>query len=295
MIQVEGISRRFGAVQALDGVSFTVGRGEVVGFLGPNGAGKTTALRIIAGYLAAGAGRVRVDGIDVAEAPEAAQAKLGYLPENAPLYGDMRVGEYLAFRARLKGVARARLRSQVDEAIDRLALGDARRRPIAELSKGYRQRVGLADALVARPPILLLDEPTAGLDPNQIRDVRHVIRELGRERAVLLSSHILPEIEVVATRVVILVKGRVVAEDRPGALRGAAGAGVVVVVAPADVDKAVAALGETAAVLDAAGGRLRATVAPEDATRRLVEAGCAVREVRAEERTLEQVFTEATR
>jgi ABC-2 type transport system ATP-binding protein len=280
MIQVEGLRKRFGRVTALDGVSFTVGTGELVGFLGPNGAGKTTTLRIVAGYLAADAGRVLVDGIDVARAPIAAQRRLGYLPEGAPSYDDMRVEDYLRYRARLKGAGRAR----VAAALATAHVLDVARRRIGQLSKGYRQRVGLADALVADPPTLVLDEPTAGLDPNQIREVRDLVRELARERTVLLSTHILSEVEALAARVVILVAGRVVADGAVAELGAAAGM-TRVVVAPEAIAAARAAVdGEVA---DAA---IRTRLPPDEAARRLVAAGVAIVAIGPESRTLEEVF-----
>jgi len=296
VISVDRLAKRFGPIVALDGVTFTVGRGEVVGFLGPNGAGKTTTLRIVAGFLAADGGRVVVGGHDVAAEPIAARRGIGYLPESVPLYGEMRVEEYLAFRARLKGVGWRDARGRVGAALELARVADVRRRLCGQLSRGYRQRVGLADALVARPPILVLDEPTAGLDPNQIREVRDLVRDLARDHTVLLSSHILPEVEAVATRVVILVRGRVVAEDRPEALRARLRTGAIVVgVAPGDLERARAALGEGAAVVAAAAGLLRATLAPDEAARRLVGAGVALHELRPELGTLEDVFVEATR
>jgi ABC-2 type transport system ATP-binding protein len=287
VISVEGLVKRYGRVVALDGVSFTVGRGQVVGFLGPNGAGKTTTLRIVAGFLAADGGRVLVDGIDVAREPLAAQRRIGYLPEGAPCYDDMRVADFLGYRARLKGAPR----SGVARALAAAHVADVAARRIGQLSKGYRQRVGLADALVADPPILVLDEPTAGLDPNQIREVRDLVRELARERTVLLSTHILSEVEALAAHVVILVGGRVVAAGAPETL-GAGGGGVRVVVAPDAVGAAAAALdGE---VLDAAAGRLRAPVAPDEAARRLVAAAIRIEAIVPEARTLEEVFAQAT-
>jgi ABC-2 type transport system ATP-binding protein len=296
VIQVREISKRFGEVRALERVSFEVRRGEVVGFLGPNGAGKTTTLRVLAGFLAPDAGNALVDGIDVQRDSRAARARLGYLPESCPLHAEMRVVEYLRFRARLKDVPRRELHVRVDRALELAGAADMARRPCGHLSKGYRQRVGLADALLGRPPVLLLDEPTAGLDPNQIRETRALVRSLAAEHAVLLSSHILPEVEAVADRVVILVRGRVVAEDRPDALRARLAAGAIAVqVAPADVEKARAAL-PGAEIVDAAAGRLRVPgAAAEDVVRALVAAGSAPREVRPEERTLEDVFTELTR
>src|SRR6185503_14399593 len=181
---------------------------EIVGFLGENGAGKTTTLRIVAGFLGADTGRVLVDGIDVGREPRAAQRRLGYLPEGAPLADDMRVVDYLRFRARLKGVAR----DGVDRALAAARAGEVARRRAGQLSRGWRQRVGIADALLGEPPILVLDEPTAGLDPNQLRDARSLIGDLSRDRTVLLSTHLLAEVEALASRVVILAAGRVVAE-----------------------------------------------------------------------------------
>ena len=285
MIQVEGLVKRFGRTTALDGVSFTVERGQVVGFLGPNGAGKTTTLRIIAGYLPADGGRALVDGIDVAADPVAAQRRLGYLPEGAPAYDDMRVEDYLRYRARLKGAARSR----VEAALTAARALDVARRPIGQLSKGYRQRVGLADALVADPPILVLDEPTAGLDPNQIREVRDLIRELARERTVLLSTHILPEVEALAARVVILRAGKVVAEGSLDELRASGGQTRVVVVV-AEQTLAEQAIGEQAI----GPGILRTALPPAEVARRLVAAGVGILELGPEARTLEDVFAGLT-
>jgi ABC-2 type transport system ATP-binding protein len=219
LIRVERVSKRFGRTRALREVEFRVGRGEVVGFVGPNGAGKTTTLRIITGFLDPDEGRVLVAGCDVRRERDAARRHLGYLPESVPLYGDMRVDEYLRFRARLKAVPRGEVAARVDAAVERVDLGAVRRRIVGELSKGFRQRVGLADALVARPPILVLDEPTAGLDPVQVRELRQLLGALGGEHTVLLSSHALAEVEAVADRVVMLAAGRVVAEGTAGALR----------------------------------------------------------------------------
>jgi ABC-2 type transport system ATP-binding protein len=219
VIELAGVSRRFGRVQALSSVSFTVTRGEIVGFLGPNGAGKTTTLRMLTGFLAADEGTVRVDGIDVRAQPLAARARLGLLPENAPVYPEMRVRDFLAFRARLKDVARGERAARVDEAISRCGLGEVARRPCGQLSRGFRQRLGLADAILARPPLLLLDEPTSGLDPNQVREFRELVKALPPAHTVLFSSHILPEVEAVAPRVVVLAAGRVVADGSPAELR----------------------------------------------------------------------------
>lgn len=235
MIRVEHLTKRFFAVTAVDDVSFDVRPHEVIGFLGPNGAGKSTTLKVLTGYLTATAGTVAIDGHDVFVEPEAVKRIIGYLPENVPLYPEMRVEEYLSYRAALKRIPRGRRRAAVDSAMERCRIGDVRRRIIGQLSKGYRQRVGLADALVADPKLLVLDEPTIGLDPNQIRQVRELIVELGRERTVILSSHILPEVEAACTRVLIIDKGRIVGQGRPEELRaGLAGAAARIFVEVAD-------------------------------------------------------------
>lgn len=222
MIRVENLTKRFLDRTAVDGVTFEVKKGEVLGFLGPNGAGKTTTMRILTGFVPPTSGRAALAGFDVATQSLEARRLVGYLPETIPLYPEMRVDEYLHYRASLKGVARLKRASHVDDALSRCGLGDVRRRIVGQLSKGYRQRVGLADALVHRPPILILDEPTVGLDPNQIREVRQLVRDLGREHTIILSTHILPEVEMICGRVLIIHKGRVVAQDTPENLRAQA-------------------------------------------------------------------------
>src|SRR5947209_5314905 len=211
MIHVEQLSKYYGDYAAVRDVSFEVPAGQIVGFLGPNGAGKTTTMRVLAGYLTASAGRATIDGIDVFWDPVGVRRRIGYMPENCPLYPEMRVREYLHFRAGIKGLHGRRRRQRIDYVMRRCWLEDVRRQLIGTLSKGYRQRVGLADALLAEPPVLILDEPTAGLDPTQIRSARSLIRELGREHTILLSTHILPEVEMTCDRVIIIHRGRVVA------------------------------------------------------------------------------------
>lgn len=223
MIRVDGVHKSFGHTAAVRGISFRVGRGEVVGFVGPNGAGKSTTLRIITGYLQADGGRVQVAGHDVARARRAACAQIGYLPESVPLYPEMRVESYLTHRGRLKGVSRRAVRERVDMVVEQAGLGEVRRQVIGTLSKGFRQRVGIADALVGRPPILILDEPTAGLDPNQVRELRALLAELSREHTVLLSSHVLPEIERAADRVIVIARGAIVGEGTREELAATAG------------------------------------------------------------------------
>ncbi|MGD2062472.1 MAG: ABC transporter ATP-binding protein [Nitrospirota bacterium] len=213
MIHVENLHKRYGPIEAVRDVSFHVAPGEVLGFLGPNGAGKTTTLRIITGFLPATSGRVTVGGDDIFEHPRAVKERIGYLPEVPPLYPELTVTEQLTFVARLKGVARRRRKGAVDDAIEKTGLTEVRRRLVANLSKGYRQRVGLAQALVNSPPVLILDEPTVGLDPKQIIEIRQLIQSLAGDHTVILSSHILPEVRASCQRVVIIHQGRVVATD----------------------------------------------------------------------------------
>ena len=219
MVKVEKLTRRFGSVTAVDSVDFEVGKGEIVGFLGPNGAGKTTTMRMLAGFLPPTSGRAEVAGYDVFSQSLRAREHIGYMPENVPLYTDMRVEEYLRYRAALKGVPRRRLAERIGDVVELCGLVEVRRKMIAHLSKGYRQRVGLADAMVHEPGLLILDEPTIGLDPNQVRVVRSLIRNLRRHHTILLSTHILTEVEMLCSRVIIINKGRIEALDTPQNLR----------------------------------------------------------------------------
>ncbi len=219
MIHVHRLTKFFGDYPAVRDVSFDVPGGQVVGFLGPNGAGKTTTMRILAGYLTATSGRATVDGLDVFWQPVEVRRRIGYMPENCPLYPEMRVEEYLRFRAGVKGLHGRPARERVARSVERCWLRDVRRQLIGTLSKGYRQRVGLGDVLLNNPPVLILDEPTAGLDPGQIRETRNLIRELGREHTILLSTHILPEVEVTCEQVIIINRGRVAAAGRLEDLR----------------------------------------------------------------------------
>jgi ABC-2 type transport system ATP-binding protein len=219
VIEVEGLTKRFVDKDVVDNVSFFVPEGEVLGFLGPNGAGKTTTMRMITGYLTATSGRVRVGGLEVERDPLAVRARIGYMPENVALYPEMRVEEYLRYRAAVEGVPRAQIRERVDSVSERCMVGDVRRQLVGTLSKGYRQRVGLAGALIHRPPVLILDEPTVGLDPRQIVKIRELITELGRDHTVILSTHILPEVEQICRRVLIIDDGKIVADGTPDHLR----------------------------------------------------------------------------
>jgi ABC-2 type transport system ATP-binding protein len=220
MIEVSGLTKSYGAIRALDGVTFEVPRGEVLGFLGPNGAGKTTTMKILTCFIAPTQGQVKVAGHDVGEHPLEVRRKVGYLPENAPLYRDMRVGEYLEFVGRVRGMAPGARRQGAARVVERCGLGDVVEQEIRTLSKGYRQRAGLAQAMIHDPEILILDEPTSGLDPNQIAEIRELVREVGRERTVILSTHHLAEVQAVAGRVLIINKGRLVADGTPGEIGG---------------------------------------------------------------------------
>ncbi len=213
MIQVENLTKRYAGFTAVNELNFAVAKGEIVGFLGPNGAGKSTTMKILTSYLPATSGTARIAGFDVFAQSLEARKRLGYLPENTPLYTDMRVGEYLRYRANLKGVAGGKVKQAVGDVLELCSLRDVERKLIGALSKGYRQRVGLADALVHDPELLILDEPTIGLDPNQIRQVRELIKNLGGKRTVLISTHILPEVEIMCSRVIVIHKGKIRADD----------------------------------------------------------------------------------
>ena len=243
MIQVNQLTKRYARHEAVRGIDFSVERGEIVGFLGPNGAGKTTTLRMLTGYLPPSSGTARVAGFDVFHDSIEARKRIGYMPENVPLYDDMRVREYLSFRAGIKGLDGAALRHRVGEVIELCGLQSVRRKMIKTLSKGFRQRVGLADALVHDPELLILDEPTNGLDPNQIRQIRELIKQLGKSHTVLISTHILHEVEMICNRVIIIDQGKIKAADTPeNLIAQMRAAGRVQVELQCDADLASAAL-----------------------------------------------------
>jgi len=219
MIEVENLTKRYAGHTAVSGISFTVKRGEIVGLLGPNGAGKSTTMRVLSCYLPATSGTVRVAGLDVFHNSAEVRRRIGYMPENNPLHLEMRVREYLKFRARLKGLGIARSRERVDVVMEQCSLTDVSKRIIGQLSKGFRQRVGLADALVHEPDLIILDEPTIGLDPNQIRSVRALIKSLANSHTVLISTHILPEAEMTCNRMLIMFGGKILAADTPDNLQ----------------------------------------------------------------------------
>ena len=220
MIKVESLTKRYAGQPAIQNLNFEVGQGEIMGFLGPNGAGKTTTMRILAGFMPPTSGRATVAGFDVFSQSLQVRSHLGYMPESVPLYNDMRVDEYLVYRAALKSVPRRRVAERVGDVKELCGLKEVKKQLIGTLSKGYRQRVGLADALLHEPDLLILDEPTIGLDPNQIRQVRELIKNLGKQHTILLSTHILPEVEMTCSRVIIIHKGRIEACDTPDNLLG---------------------------------------------------------------------------
>jgi ABC-2 type transport system ATP-binding protein len=300
VITVRNLTKYYGDYAAVRDVSFDVDRGQIVGFLGPNGAGKTTTMRILTGYLTATSGQATIAGYDVFWQPLEVRRQIGYLPENCPLYTEMRVGEYLHFRAGLKGLGGSKRKRRCDYVSDRCWLKDVQRQLIGTLSKGFRQRVGLADALLADPPVLILDEPTAGLDPTQIRETRLLIRELGKEHTILLSTHILPEVEMTCDRVIIIHRGKVAASAGIAEL-AQSGDGRKVILAeiegsidPAPV-RAVPGVGEVTTESIPGGTRLRVTqTGADDVTPRLcalaVECHWRLRDLRTHKQTLEERF-----
>src|SRR3982075_2952138 len=251
MIKVENLTKRYAGQTAIQDLNFEVGKGEIMGFLGPNGAGKSTTMRILSSFMPPSSGRASVAGFDIFEQSLQARAHLGYMPENVPLYNDMRVTEYLDYRAALKGVPHRRVAERVGDVKELCGLKEVENKLIRALSKGYRQRVGLADALVHEPDLLILDEPTSGLDPNQIRQVRDLIKNLGKQHTILLSTHILPEVEMTCSRVIIIHKGRIEACDTPENLLGQIRqAGGVVVEARVGNDNGAEELKKIAGVRD---------------------------------------------
>jgi ABC-2 type transport system ATP-binding protein len=306
MIKVENLTKRYAGVTAIDSLNFEVEKGEIVGFLGPNGAGKSTTMKILTSYLPATSGHASIAGFDVFEQSVEARRHLGYLPENTPLYTDMRVGEYLRYRANLKGVAGRKVRQSVGDVLELCSLRDVERKLIGALSKGYRQRVGLADALVHDPDLLILDEPTIGLDPNQIRQVRELIKNLGGKRTVLISTHILPEVEVMCSRVIVIHKGKIRASDTAeNLLKNHRASGSMRIEAKVGKDAAGEALGRLPGIKDVAVEedgdysifqlRLEANADPsEDVMHLAMNNHWTVRELTRRRPTLEDVFVELT-
>ena len=307
MLEVTNLSKRYGQKQAIDGISFSIRQGEAVGFLGVNGAGKSTTMNILTGYLSASDGEVVIDGVDILTEPLKAKAKIGYLPEQPPLYPEMTVQEYLDFVAELKGVKHAQRKQQVLAAAHRTGLEEVLPRVIRSLSKGYRQRVGIAQALLGSPQLIILDEPTVGLDPAQVIEIRNLIRELGKAHTVILSSHILSEVQAVCQQVLILSKGRLVAVGSPEELGETLNPGSRLrATAQGEPDTVLAAVRSVPGICrveleSAADGQVTFTAESEDAadrraavSRALTEAGCTVLALAAENRSLEEVFLALT-
>jgi len=308
MISVSNLTKYYADNLALDRVSFEVEAGDIVGFLGPNGAGKSTTMKIITCFLPPSAGTARVAGFDIIDQPMQVRRRIGYMPENVPLYMEMRVREYLSFRAKIKDVPRKERTERTDKVMERCWLRHVERQTIGTLSKGYRQRVGLADSMISDPEILILDEPTIGLDPNQVRQVRALIRELGQDHTVLLSTHILPEVEVVCDKVIIINNGKIAMQDSLANLRRGGGETTeyyLEVKGPAD--EANAALAGVEGVRELKthtshhGGEgvvgfvfkaARGTAAAERAAATMSARGWGIRELRRKERTLEDIFVE---
>jgi ABC-2 type transport system ATP-binding protein len=307
VIEVQHLTKRYGRFTAVEDVSFRVERGEILGFLGPNGAGKTTTMRILTGYMPATDGQALVAGFDVFDQPIEAKRRTGYLPETPPLYPDMTVGEYLAFVAKIKGVPSADRKQRIKAVMERTRIDDVAKRACTKLSKGYRQRVGLAQALIHNPDVLILDEPTAGLDPKQIIETRQLIKELAGDHTIILSTHILPEVSQTCERVVIINKGRVVAVDTPdnltARLQGSETLYVQVDAPGADPGTALARLPGVTRVAEA--DRRDGVVGYEvdsergrdvrrDLARSVVSSGWGLLELRPMRMSLEQIFLSLT-
>jgi ABC-2 type transport system ATP-binding protein len=307
VISVSQLTKVYGQTLAVDHISFEVPKGQVVGFLGPNGAGKSTTLRMLTCYLPPTSGGATVNGFDIFHQSEQVRTHMGYLPENVPLYGEMRVEEYLDFRGQLRKMPRTERRSRMEYVLERCWLKNVRRRVIGHLSKGYRQRVGLADALLHNPAVLILDEPTVGLDPTQIRETRKLVRDLGGDHTIMLSTHILPEVEAVCDRAIVIAGGRIVAQGTPDELRSSRRMQARVLVecrGPAkDVENALSRVSGVADVeiLSNDANYLTAAVRPsdgrdvrEEVARTVIQAGWPLREIRLEHATLEEFFVQVT-
>jgi len=301
LVTCQGLGRDYGSHRAVDSVSFSLNRGEVLGFLGPNGAGKSSSMNMLTGCLAPSRGEISINGVDLLTHPAQAKAHIGYLPENPPLYPELTVNEYLRFAARLRGVARRGLSSAVNTARERCGLADHGQQPIGRLSRGYQQRVGIAQAIVHEPALVILDEPTVGLDPNQVREIRGLIRELGQDHGVILSTHILPEVAAVCSRVQIMVRGRLVFESPMAEMASGLGAGrrLRVVLSEGADGEALSALPgvERLESLGSGDFRLhhdgRSDLAPAVA-RLAVERGWPLQRLEPESGDLEQIFVSLT-
>lgn len=303
MIQVTGLSKHYGARKAIDDLNFEVKKGEIVGFLGPNGAGKSTTMKILTGFMPASEGDVKVNGFDVFDDPMEVKRAIGYLPESPPIYMEMTVRDYLDFAARLNQVPKGELKNQVEWAIEKTNLGDVSSRIIGNLSKGYKQRVGLAQALVHNPPLLILDEPTVGLDPKQIIEIRELIKSLAGEHTIVLSSHILPEVTATCGRIIVINRGRIVAEDTIDGLTMRLKKGLLLQMTVASPNPAgIAAIRAVPGVtgISATGPKLVIELAPNQGelrdrvSRAAVESGMGILEFGAEKVSLEEIFLQLT-
>lgn len=312
MIKVEGVTKRYARFKAVDNVSFEVAKGQIVGFLGPNGAGKTTTMRVLTCFLPPSEGKASVAGFDVLEQPMEVKKRIGYLPETPPLYPDMEVGEYLQFVGKLKGLGGADLAKRISEVAEKCNVADVRTKLVSKLSKGYKQRVGLAQALIHNPDVLILDEPTSGLDPKQILETRQLIKNLAGDHTIILSTHILPEVEQTCERVVIISQGKLVATDTvdnlTSRMRGAEAVGVEVEGKDGELDanavqqqlERVAGVGKVIQ-REASGGRayfeveaLQGKNVRADVARAVIEGGFDLTELKPVGMSLEQVFLELT-
>ncbi len=306
MIEIESLSKRFGPILAVDDISLTVARGEVLGFLGPNGAGKSTTMRMLAGFLAPSAGVARICGFDVSERPIESKSRMGYLPEGAPLYGDMSPRGFLRFIAEIRGYRGAERDERVERVTAMTQIGDVLDRPIDTLSKGFKRRVGLAQALVHDPEVLILDEPTDGLDPNQKHEVRALIREMAPDKAIVISTHILEEVAAVCSRAVIIAQGRLVADGTPEELEARSRHHNAVLLriggdAPDGPRKALEALAGVAGVEPLEGGGTAFMIFPKQGRPIIAEVGALahdqgwdIQEIRAERGRLDDVFRAIT-
>jgi ABC-2 type transport system ATP-binding protein len=312
MITVNGLTKRYARTTAVDQISFEVGKGQIVGFLGPNGAGKTTTMRMLTCFLTPTHGTATVAGYDILEQPLEVKKRIGYLPETPPVYPEMRVGEYLRFVGQLKGLPTADLGARVDYACERCAVADVRNKLIGKLSKGYRQRVGLAQAIIHNPDVLILDEPTAGLDPKQINETRDLIKSLAGDHTIILSTHILPEVSQTCERVIIISKGKIVATDSVTNLQHRTGSGesVLVEVAgrngnldTATVERKLQQVAGVSRVIPKSDGQKRLIFEVEatkdgsirgDVARAIVESGWDLNELRPAAMSLEEIFLQLT-
>lgn len=302
MIELKGLTKRYGEKVAVDNLSFTIEKGEVVGFLGPNGAGKSTTMNMLTGYISATEGQALIDGYDILETPNEAKRRIGYLPEQPPLYLDMTVDEYLRFAFNLKKAKVEDVKAHIDEILERVGIAHVKTRLIKNLSKGYRQRVGLAQALLGNPEVLILDEPTVGLDPAQMIEIRNLIRDLGKEHTVLLSSHILHEVSEICNRIIMIAHGKIVADDSLENLSHTAAGGRLIVEAEGDETAILAALFTLPTVhgVTQIGAQRFMVEAPASVELRraifdrCVERGFALTQLKQEELSLEEVFLQRT-